>query len=304
MSPLYDTRDYHRHGRIDLMMEFTISESLQSADSPYARALKISSSYGAIVGKRLREMNLLKPGCRICEVGGGYGSLMQGLLEAYTPLIGQVTMIDLSGHLLERQRARLEKWGSKVTFIQGDISELIHTLRGVDLLILNEVIGDLDAWTDITAGALPGEVERLVREYGLEIPGRDKFHFNVGAIHLLEEICRRGFAAFISEHSSDPIIPLGMDYLARGMELDGFPREIRLKDHSEYTIRFSHLMRVAEALGKKAQTGSFLELLGIEDTPGLRFIFTARASAKDEQAVILEFLDHVREYRWLIVSEE
>ena len=283
------------------MTEFTISESLRSADSPYSKALGLSSSYGETVGRRLAEMKLLIPGCRICEVGGGYGSLMRGLLEAYSSLIGRVFMVDLSADLLKRQRECLKPWGSKVTFVHSDISELMPSLRGVDLVILNEVIGDLDTWTDLSPGKLPGEVARFVRDYGLEIPEGDQFHFNIGGLRLLEEICRKRIPAFISEHSSDPIIPAGMDYLARGLTSEGFPREIKLKDHSEYTIRFSHLVRVAEALGKKAQTGSFLELLGIEDTPGFRFIFTARASAKDEQALILEFLDHVREYRWIAI---
>ncbi|MCX5833243.1 MAG: class I SAM-dependent methyltransferase [Deltaproteobacteria bacterium] len=302
MRRIHDTRNYHRHGRIDLMTEFTISESLCSADSLYSKALKLSSSYGEMVGRKLTEMSLLRPGCRICEVGGGYGSLMRGLLETHSPLIGQVLMIDLSGRLLKRQRECLKPWGSKVTFVHADISELIPSLRGVDLVILNEVIGDLDTWTDLSAGALPGEVAKFVCDYGLEIPEGDKIHFNIGALRLLEEICRKGSPAFISEHSSDPIIPPGMDYLARGLTPDGFPREIRLKDHTEYTIRFSHLMRVAEALGRKTRTGSLIEFLGIKETPGLRFIFTAQASAKDEQAIVLEFLDHVREYRWLIVS--
>jgi hypothetical protein len=301
MSHIHDTRNYHRHGRIDLMTEFTISESLCSAVSPCSKALELSS-YGAMVGRRLVEMNLLRPGCRICEIGGGYGSLMRGLLETYSSLIGQVLMIDLSGHLLKRQRECLKPWDSKVTFVHADISDLISSLRGVDLMILNEVIGDLDTWTDLSAGGLPGEAARIVRDYGLVIPERDKFHFNFGALRLLEEICRKGIPAFISEHSSDPIIPSGMDYLARGLTPDGFPREIRLKDHSEYTIRFSHLIRVAETLGRKTRTGALLEFLGIKETPGLRFIFTARASAKDEQAIILEFLDHIREYRWLTIQ--
>lgn len=302
MTRINDTRDYHRHGRIDLMTEFTISESLRSVDSPYSKALKMSHSYGAMVGRKLAEMNLLKQGCRVCEVGGGYGSLMRGLLETYANVIGRVTMIDLSGYLLERQRECLKPWESKVAFVQGDISELIHSLRDVDIMILNEVIGDLDTWTDLSAGELPGEVEKPVSEYGLEIPASGMFHFNIGALRLLEEVCGMGIRAFISEHSSDPVIPPGMDYLARGLTSDGFPREIRLKDHSEYTIRFSHLVRVSEVLGMKVRTGPLLELLGIGDTPGLRFIFTARASAKDEQALILEFLDHVREYRWLTIQ--
>jgi len=32
-----------------------------------------------------------------------------------------------------------------------------------------------------------------------------------------------------------------------------------------------------------------------------RFIFNARACSTDEQALVLEFLDHVREYRWMII---
>ncbi len=284
------------------MTEFTISESLRSVDSPYSKALKISHSYGATIGGKLAEMNLLKPGCRICEVGGGYGSLMRGLLDCYAARINRVTMIDLSMHLLMRQRACLKSWGWKIAFVQGDISEMIQSLRDVDLMILNEVVGDLDTWTDLSAGEFPGEVERFVRDYNLDIPDGGKFHINIGALRLLEEVCRKGIPSFICEHSSDPLIPPGMDYLARGLELDGFPREIKLRDHSEYTIRFSHLIRVAEAFGWKVRTGSLLEFLGIDDTPGLRFIFTAQASAKDEQAVILEFLDHVREYRWLTVE--
>ncbi len=301
MSPINDTRHYHRRGRIDLMTEFTISESLRSADSPYSKALELSS-YGEMVGRRLAEMKLMRPGCRICEVGGGYGSLMRGLLENCSSLIGQVLMVDLSANLLKRQRECLKSWGSKVAFIHGDISELMPSLRSLDLMILNEVIGDLDTWTDLSAGKLPGEVAGYVREYGLAIPEKGTFHFNIGALRLLEAICRQGIPAFISEHSSDPIIPPGMDYLARGLTPDGFPREIKLKDHSEYTIRFSHLVRVAETLGKKTRTGSLIELLGMRDTPGLRFIFTAQASAKDEQALVLEFLDHVREYRWLTIQ--
>jgi hypothetical protein len=32
-----------------------------------------------------------------------------------------------------------------------------------------------------------------------------------------------------------------------------------------------------------------------------RFIFNARACSTDEQALVFEFLDHVREYRWMII---
>jgi hypothetical protein len=34
----------------------------------------------------------------------------------------------------------------------------------------------------------------------------------------------------------------------------------------------------------------------------LRFIFTSRACSTEKQEIIFEFLDHVREYRWLAIT--
>jgi len=39
--------------------------------------------------------------------------------------------------------------------------------------------------------------------------------------------------------------------LGKGLETDSFPREIKLKEHSEFTIRFSHLIKVAKSWGEK-----------------------------------------------------
>ena len=92
-----------------------------------------------------------------------------------------------------------------------------------------------------------------------------------------------------------------MPFLVKGLATGGWPREIRLTAHSEYTIRFSHLEQVARALGRKVETGSLLELIGYSNVEKARFIFNARACSTDEQALVFEFLDHVREYRWLII---
>ena len=146
-----------------------------------------------------------------------------------------------------------------------------------------------------------GDVDEqsLLREAlatAIRITGADS-----GAIRLVEALCRKGVPAFLSEHASDPIVPPEMPFLAKGIETDGWPREIRLTAHSEYTIRFSHLEQVARALGRKVETGSLLEWVGYDNAQKARFIFSARACSTDEQALTFEFLDHVREYRWLIV---
>lgn len=299
---IHDTRHYHLHHPVDLMTEFTVCESLGSPSSPYLRALGMASTYGAMLGDRLREKGLLRNGSRLCEIGGGYGSLMLGLLEAHGELVERVVMVDLSRALIERQRRALNPWKDRVGYILGDALEVLPALSGVGLLIVNEMIGDLPVWTNLDAGHLPREVSEVIDHYRLCIPEGGLFHFNIGAVGLVEAICRKGIPAFLSEHSSDPIIPREMPFLAKGLETGGWPREIRLTAHSEYTIRFSHLEQVARAFGRRVETGCLLELIGYTNVEKARFIFNARASATDEQALIFEFLDHIREYRWLVIQ--
>jgi hypothetical protein len=301
VSVLHDTRSYHLNHPIDLMTEFTVCESLGSPGSPTLRALGMPKSYGAVLGERLRDRGLFGKGCRICEIGGGYGSLMRGLLEAHRDDVDRVVMVDLSRALIGIQRRALEPWQDRVSFVLGDALELLPAISGVDLFLVNEMIGDLPVWTGLDPKNLPAEARSVIRRYRLAVPKAGPFHFNIGAIRLVEAVCRKGVPAFLSEHSSDPVIPRTMPFLVKGLATDGWPREIRLTAHSEYTIRFSHLEQVARALGRKVETGSLLELIGYTQAEKARFIFNARACATDEQALVFEFLDHVREYRWLII---
>ena len=296
------TRGFHRETPIDLMKELTVCESLATDTSPYVKALKLGKSYGELLGDFLVERDLLTPSSVILEMGGGYGSLMNSLLTSHGPLIQKAFMMDLSPMLLKKQRERLQGFQDKVSFIQADIHELKGAKGRLELIIINEVIGDLDTATNLDPHNLPEDVSGLIAAYGLETPLDGSFNLNIGAISLIETICRLGVPAFISEHSSDPIIPGSMPYLAEGLALDSYPRDIRLYRHIEYTIRFSHLIKVARSFGRTVATGSLLDLLGIKDAPAWRFIFLSRACATEEQEIIYEFLDHVREYRWLIIS--
>jgi hypothetical protein len=52
-----------------------------------------------------------------------------------------------------------------------------------------------------------------------------------------------------------------MPWLASGLDLDSWPREIRLYSHSEYTIRFGHLIKVAQHFRQKNPDRSYAELV-------------------------------------------
>jgi hypothetical protein len=301
MPVKHTTHDYHRYGSPDLMTELTICESFASSESPYMTILNNPKPYGAIIGDFLLGKGLLKQGTRLMEAGGGYGTLMHGLLRAHSNLIQNVYMTDLSMHMLKKQKVALKIFGNLVSFIQADILKLIESASNIDLIIINEVIGDLDVVTDVDSGILPDDVSELVKKYKLEIPHSGKFNFNIGAIKLIEAISKKNIPAFISEHSSDPIIPGNMQFLEEGLVMDSFPREIQLHGHSEYTIRFSHLIKTAEALGRRVVTGPLLDLVGIKNTPDMKFVFTNRITNTDRQGIIYELLDHIREYRWLAI---
>jgi hypothetical protein len=301
MANMNTTVRFHRDEPVDLMKEFTICESFSSEASPYAVALERPRSYGAMVGDFLAGQNLLQRGATVCELGGGYGSLMSGLLAEYSHLVDRVCMLDLSGRLLRRQRAALEPWQNRVTFIQADIHDIIAALKGVDLLIVNEVMGDLDTLTGLDPANPTGEAKRVISEYGLKVPEKGPFCLNIGAIRLVEGICLRGIPAFLSEHSCDPIVPEDLRFLEEGLALDSFPREIKLHHHSEYTIRFSHLVKVAKALGRTVRTGALLDLVPLKRTADLRMIFTMRACSTERYELLYELLDHIREYRWMVI---
>lgn len=302
MGNLNSTARFHREEPIDLMKEFTICESFARESSPYAVALMEPRCYGAMVGDFLARQGLLKRGAVVCELGGGYGSLMRGLLGEHGALVAWVCMVDLSKGLLHKQRATLGPWLPRVLSVNADAHEIIAALNGVDVVIANEVMGDLDTLTGLCPESLDGEAGRVAGEYGLEIPQEGPFSLNIGAIRLVEAICRRGTPAFLSEHSCDPVIPDDLPWLGEGLALDSFPREIRLHHHSEYTIRFSHLEKVARALGREVETGALLDLIPLRRTADLRMIFTMKACGTERQEILFELLDHVREYRWMVIA--
>ncbi len=302
MPVKHTTRNYHLYGSPDLMTELTICESFASSDSPYMIVLEYPGAYGAMIGDFLVSKNLLCKGSRILEAGGGYGTLMKGLLQAHSNLVDTVYMTDISMNMLNRQRKTLFKWKNIIRFIQADISDFISSISNINIVIFNEMIGDLDVITGLNADDLPEDISELIRKYELEIPGSGSFSLNIGAIKLIESLCKKRIPVLITEHSSDPIIPESMKYLEQGLDLDSFPREIRLYKHSEYTIRFSHLINIAGALGRKVATGPLIELTGIKKTPEMRFVFTSRACNTERQQIIYELLDHIREYRWLIIE--
>ena len=329
MTRLNSTESFYCADNPSLLWEMTICQSLAQAESACAKALMQPSSYGNLLGKYLQETTALpKQPEKIIEVGGGYGSLMAGLLTVVKPK--KLTMVDISHFLLKQQQETLA--GSPAEFICEDIFSFLPKLKQpVDLLIANEIIADFPTATDIDqnllqarlekaktfspvpvenlnkldADALLGEVARLVATYRLDITDLpDNFNLNLGALLFIEQLAKTVIQRiFITEHGADTELPYPFSVQLQTYErLSKNPRQIKLKDHDEYTIRFDHLEAVAGRLGFTARRFHLMDLLQVRFDDEINYLLTTGRPTSEEQEILLEFYEHVAEYQGMVLT--
>jgi hypothetical protein len=161
-----------------------------------------------------------------------------------------------------------------VKFIEGDFLEMDDwILSGVDLAILNEVVGDFPTACEVpssmliecsdTENVLFQEIRRIYNCYGLVPPVRERFAVNLGAIKAIERLCTAGVPyIYMSEHSCEARTPEALKGLME-LEPTGEPECIRLHGHDEYTIRFSDLERVASYFGYTSKRGQYIDFMNL-----------------------------------------
>lgn len=207
---------------------------------------------------------------------------------------------DLTLKFLESQRD-INKH-HRIRYCQANAEKMPFRDNSVDLIIDNENIADftvikLDKRTVL--GYLDGRIDLntienyLVRKSlewiklcSIDI-GDDtmpEFIFNIGAIEFIKEISRvlkKGGLASIIEYGT----------------MQDYPTAVRLAGHVEYSIQFSHLIKVIKALGMKVKVCTLLDFLDFDkdleiiDYCSLRFIYNLLKQKK----IRLPFLAYTRE---------
>lgn len=302
-----NTSLYHLTALETLGWELTVCNTLEPPDSPARSILQNDDTYGNHLIDFLEKHISLDKVSRVLEVGGGYGYIMRDILLRY-PTIDSV-MLDISPYLLQQQKKTLA--GFNTGFIEQDFFTADKDfLASFDLAILNENVGDfptvVELDSEIVMGhddyGVKGSIKRFLKRYDLDVPP-GLFNLNLGALEAVEKFCSAGVGCiFISEHSCEAETP---DYMKGKIDITatGNPERISLKGHDEYTIRFSHLAKVAEHWGYRTVRGRFADFIPFEMSGRVNFILTSN-SEKDEHEIVRLFIDDLFKYEYLLLIKD
>ena len=302
------TSDYYIHGIDTLGWELTVCNALYPANSPCRRILKRNDSYGNLLYDYLGRFLPMGEIRSVIEIGGGYGYLMRDFLTKSPSL--KVTMLEISPFLSKKQRETLED--HTATYIVEDFLDTgIGMLSGKDMAVLNENLGDFPTLVNIRKGILRGsfhgmeehteQLRRLFDTYGFEEPQTEPFTVNMGAIEAVERLCLAGIPyIFVGEHSCEARVPDRYRGVVR-VSSDGNPEKIALRGHDEYTIKFSHLEKVARSFHYRTIRGPFADFLEIDFNDRIRNIMSSPFAVSDEHEIIRQFVEDLYQYEYLIL---
>lgn len=305
------TGDYHAHRLNSLGWELTVCNALYPEDSPCRNVLQTKNSFGVQLYRYLEKLIPLKKIHNILEVGGGLGYLMRDFLSLNRRL--KATMLDISPYLLEKQKENLK--GFEVDFYEKDILQIkindINDLAPFDLVIINENLGDLPTLVAHTEENI-GQAEELAyflekasnfsTKYNLTFTKEE--NINIGAMVLLENICRAGVKyIYLGEHSCESRVPERLKpYI--NIESAGIPEKIPLNGHDEYTIKFSYLQKIAEMFHYKVRRGPIADFLPLDLNDKVTTALRLATPFTSEQEIIRQFIYDLYKYEYMILIKE
>ena len=197
---------------------------------------------------------------------------------------------------------------SNRTFFDIDQAEI----RNQALVVMNEIVGDFPTACGMTKTLVNRENQdhvyfNKIREYAAQgiitLPEDEPFNLNIGAISALDRVCACHVPyIFLSEHSCEARVTDHMSSLIK-LTPPGNPEEIRLIGHSEYTIRFSDLERIARFHGYTILRGNYTDFIKVDYSNRVRRILRSR-SQKDEYEIIRHFIEDLYIYEYLLLMKE
>jgi SAM-dependent MidA family methyltransferase len=203
---------------------------------------------------------------RVLEIGAGLGYVANDVIARLRAAGRTVeyTIVELSPALAAAQRERIR---TDATWIIGDALEVGLRDAAFDLVICNEMLGDLPA-RQLSRTELglaldgTGSVDRdrlraissLAADAGLALDDApEPFYLQTGAFELIARIARA-------------LAPGGTAIVTEFGDANAWPRLSTHLDHPELSTHFGHLEQLARAAGLTAELEFVIDLLELDRT--------------------------------------
>lgn len=259
--------DYHRGSITNAEQQFDHLETTLSHLLRVPHPTLRDRTYGQAMIDVLLERNAIKTGTvRVLEIGAGLGYVAK---DAINRLRGagrnvEYTIVELSSVLALAQKSRI---GDQATWITGDILGVKLPDAGFDLILANEMAGDLPAKelhrTDIGLEAEGGNVDRdKLRTHGIGAAiaadlnvnlddAPEPFYLMTGAFELISNVARW-------------LAPGGTLFLTEFGDTAAWPKLSTHLDHPELSTHFGQLQQAARASGLDAGTEFVIDVLDFD----------------------------------------
>lgn len=302
---LNTTDEYYLHDKDSLNWELTVCNALQPEKSPCRKVLQNDNHFGCQLFYFLNDFIPFSDLQNILEVGGGFGYLMRDFLTLAPHL--RATMLDISPYLLAKQKNCLT--AHNVAFLERDIMCMkISELQHYDLAILNENLGDFPTLVtqspqgqsaNFPTNRYLDKLTYFRQTYHLTLPPEE--NINIGALEVLDNLCLAGIPyIYLSEHSCEATLPPSLKpYIHFAATVT--PERISLKNHDEYTIKFSHLEKLAQAHNYQVIRGQFIDFLPLNCSDRVRTALRLSTPFSDEQEIIQQFVYDLYKYEYLVL---
>lgn len=272
-TPTSDTvapTDYYRHEVADADAQFDHQETTLSHLLRVPHPALGGLTYGQRLADAVVTRGLVPPvTVRVLEIGAGLGYVAHDLIARLraTGRVVEYTIVELSPALAAAQQARL---GDAARWIAGDVLEVELPEGSFDLILSNEMAGDLPARaiTRADLGLEPdqGTADRdkvralspLLADSTVNLDDAPAAtYLMTGAFEMVARIARW-------------LAPGGASVVTEFGDLAGWPKLSTHLDHPELSTHFGQLQQIARSLGLTADIEFVIDVLEVDrDEKGL-----------------------------------
>ena len=262
--------DYYKHDISDADAQFDHQETTLSHLLRVPHPALRGRTYGQALIDALLAKDVIGGGTvRVLEIGAGLGYVAKDVIERLQGAGRTVeyTIVELAPALAEAQQKRI---GDAATWKMGDVLSVDLPAGSFDLILSNEMAGDLPAraLTRADLGLEPdsGTADRakveaispVAAELGVYLDDApEPFYLMTGAFDMVARI-----ATWLAPGGTAVITEFG--------ELSGWPKLSSHLDHPELSTHFGQLKQVATGAGLDANIEFVIDLLDFDrDQQGL-----------------------------------